>query len=61
MESTFWDVADVPQARRTHGYRLAGEDWKEETPPPRAAFAPMGGMWTTIHDFARYVAFQLAA
>jgi CubicO group peptidase (beta-lactamase class C family) len=61
MESTFWDVADVPQARRTHGYRLAGEDWKEEDPLPHGAFAPMGGMWTTIHDFVRYVAFQLAA
>jgi CubicO group peptidase (beta-lactamase class C family) len=61
MESTFWDVADVPQTRRAHGYRLAGEDWEEETPLPHGAFAPMGGMWTTIRDFARYVAFQLAA
>jgi CubicO group peptidase (beta-lactamase class C family) len=61
MESTFWDVVDVPQVRRAHGYRLAGEGWEEENPLPHGAFAPMGGTWTTIRDFASYVAFQLAA
>jgi CubicO group peptidase (beta-lactamase class C family) len=61
MEATVWDVAAVPAAHLAHGYRLQGGGWEEETPLPHGAFGPMGGLWTTIDDFARYVAFHLAA
>lgn len=61
MRDTWWEVAEVPAERRARGYRLAGPGWQEEAPLAGGAFAPMGGLWTTIRDFSRYVAFQLAA
>ncbi|NNM95988.1 MAG: beta-lactamase family protein [Candidatus Dormibacteraeota bacterium] len=61
MPDTVWEVADVPQERRAHGYRLVDQEWQEESPLPGGAFAPMGGLWTTIRDFSRYLALHLAA
>jgi CubicO group peptidase (beta-lactamase class C family) len=61
MSNSVWEAAAVPTERMAHGYRLEGDDWVDEPPLASGAFAPMGGLWTTIEDFARYVAFQLAA
>jgi CubicO group peptidase (beta-lactamase class C family) len=61
MSDSVWEVSAVPTERMAHGYRLEGGDWVDEPPLASGAFAPMGGLWTTITDFARYVAFQLAA
>jgi len=61
MTDSVWEASLVPADRMAHGYRLEGEAWVEEPPLANGAFAPMGGLWTTIEDFARYVAFQLAA
>jgi hypothetical protein len=43
------------------GYRLEGEGWAAEPPEPDGAFASIGGMFTTIPDFARYMSFLLSA
>jgi CubicO group peptidase (beta-lactamase class C family) len=61
MTDSVWEASDVPADRMAHGYRLEGARWVEEAPLGSGAFAPMGGLWTTVEDFARYVAFQLAA
>ncbi|MHB1526138.1 MAG: serine hydrolase domain-containing protein [Candidatus Dormibacteria bacterium] len=61
MPDSVWELAQVPEERRAHGYRVVDQGWQEETPLVGGAFAPMGGLWTSIRDFSRYVAFQLAA
>jgi CubicO group peptidase (beta-lactamase class C family) len=61
MSDTLWEISDVAPDRVARGYRLEGEAWVEEPPLANGAFAPMGGLWTTIEDFAQYVNLQLSA
>jgi CubicO group peptidase (beta-lactamase class C family) len=61
MSDTLWETADVAPDRVARGYRLEGEAWVEEPPLSNGAFAPMGGLWTTVEDFAQYVNLQLSA
>ncbi len=61
MGDTVWDTAHLPAGRVARGYRLEQLDWVQEPPLANGAFAPMGGLWTTIDDFARYVALHLSA
>jgi CubicO group peptidase (beta-lactamase class C family) len=61
MSDTLWETSEVAPDRVARGYRLEGETWVEEPPLSNGAFAPMGGLWTTIEDFAQYVNLQLSA
>jgi CubicO group peptidase (beta-lactamase class C family) len=61
MTSSFWDANDVQPSRLAVGYR--DEDGKQlrETPLGHGAFGPMGGLFTSSRDLARWVAWMLAA
>jgi CubicO group peptidase (beta-lactamase class C family) len=62
MTGTVWDSAQVSPGRLAVGYRV--EDGAGLTPEPRIAssfFAPAGGLYTTLRDYARYMAFHLSA
>jgi len=74
MASTTWDRKNVREDRLAVGYgRSAGPFQmfiKVGPPPPTdhtekqladGAFASMGGLYTSIRDFARYTSFQLSA
>jgi len=61
MHSTFWDPAEVPADRLAHGYRWEDEIWKPEVPLADGSFGPMGGMLSSVEDFARYMALHLGA
>jgi CubicO group peptidase (beta-lactamase class C family) len=61
LETTFWDAAAVPADRFAHGYRWEDEQWKPEPPLADGAFGPMGGLYTSGRDLARYVAYHLGA
>jgi len=61
MTASTFDVNNVPADRLAMGYRLDDGEWAEEPPLPDGAFAPMAGLFTTITDFARYMAFLMAA
>lgn len=61
MEHTYFEYADVPPAALAHGYRLTGGEWVEQPMLHTGIYGAMGGMITTMEDFARYEAFQLAA
>lgn len=61
MTASTFDVHAVPAQKLAMGYRLEANEWVEEPPLSDGAFASMGGMFTTITDFARYMAFLLAA
>jgi len=61
MKDTVWEFADVPAGKLALGYRLDGNAWKLEPLLPDGVYGAMGGLLTTINDFARYVSFHLAA
>lgn len=55
-------VADAaPAARRALGYRWEDEAWKPEPYLGPGAFGAMGGLQTSANDYAKWVAFLLAA
>jgi CubicO group peptidase (beta-lactamase class C family) len=61
MGATVWDAKDVPAARLAHGHRRQKDGWSREVPLAHGAFGAMGGLYTTVEDLSRYVAFMLSA
>ncbi len=61
MTSSTFDLRVVPPERFAVGHRLQDNEWLQETPLEDGAFASIGGLFTTIPDFARYMAFLLSA
>jgi CubicO group peptidase (beta-lactamase class C family) len=56
MHATTLEPREVPAARLARGYRWEDERWKEEPQLADGAFGAMGGLLTSLHDLARYVA-----
>ncbi len=61
MRATTWDKTRVPAKRFARGYRYQDDAWEPEPVLEDGAFAGMAGLFTTIPDFARYMAFLLDA
>ncbi|HUR56817.1 MAG TPA: serine hydrolase domain-containing protein [Opitutaceae bacterium] len=61
MKDTGYEIADVPAEQLALGYRWDDERWKAEPMLHDGTFGAMGGIITTLPDFARYAAFHLAA
>ena len=61
MSSTVWEASDVPPDRLATGYYRVGDDLVPEPRPSDGVFAPAGGLYTSLRDYARYLAFHLAA
>ena len=61
MQHTVWDIGTVPAAQRAIGYRWENDAWVEEPVLGPGTFGAMGGLITTANDYARYVAWLLAA
>jgi serine-type D-Ala-D-Ala carboxypeptidase/endopeptidase len=61
MTSSGFDVMAAPEARRALGYRWEDGAWKLEPTMAHGAFGAMGGLQTSATDYAKYVAFLLAA
>lgn len=61
MNDTVYEFSQVPVDKFAPGYRWENEAWKPEPVLHDGAFGAMGGLVTTIGDFARYVAFHLDA
>jgi CubicO group peptidase (beta-lactamase class C family) len=61
MTHTYWEYTRVPQERLAHGYRWLNEKWVEQPMLHDGAYGAMGGLITTMEDFAKYEAFQLDA
>ena len=56
LTSTGYEVAEVPVERLARGYLKRDEAWLEEPIDPYGALAPMGGIFTSVRDLARWVA-----
>ncbi|MFN8450645.1 MAG: serine hydrolase domain-containing protein [Anaerolineae bacterium] len=61
MTSSTYDVHQVDPARLAMGYRRLGDQWVADPPLEDGEFGSMGGLFTTINDFSRYMAFLLSA
>jgi CubicO group peptidase (beta-lactamase class C family) len=61
MRDTRWEFADVPPDKLALGYRWQNNAWQLEPLLHDGTYGAMGGLLTTINDFARYVSFHLSA
>jgi len=74
MSSTAWSEKEVPRERLAKGYAPSASNWAvvrrplaaqpvdhAERQPGDGSFAAMGGLFTSVRDYARYVSFQLSA
>jgi CubicO group peptidase (beta-lactamase class C family) len=61
MKDTVWEFTTVPADKLALGYRWEDNAWKPEPLLHDGTFGAMGGLLTTLDDFARYVAFHLSA
>ena len=61
MNDTVWEYADIPRDKFALGYRWDKGNWIPEPVLGDGDGAAMGGLITTMDDFARYVAFHLEA
>jgi CubicO group peptidase (beta-lactamase class C family) len=61
MNNTYWEFTKVPAPQLAHGYRWINEQWKEEELLHDGSYGAMGGMMTTIADFAKYIELHMSA
>lgn len=61
MNNTYWEYTKVPPKDLAHGYRWIDNTWKEEALLKDGSWGSMGGLITTIEDFAKYMALHLQA
>jgi CubicO group peptidase (beta-lactamase class C family) len=64
MTTTTYEYSDVARDKLAHGYRWLNEKWNEEQllhDTRDGSWGAMGGMISSIDEFARYVAFHLSA
>ena len=61
MTSTLWDYRRADPARYANGYRLQEGQFLPEDPLPDGSWGAMGGLITTIDDFAKYMALHQSA
>lgn len=61
MKDTYWEYAKVPEKQLVKGYRLVDGKYIEQPMLHDGAYGAMGGMITSMEDFAKYAAFHLDA
>ena len=55
MSHTGYEAAEFDPDRLARGYARGADGWTELTPDPLGAFAPMGGVFSSVRDLARWV------
>ena len=61
MKNTYWEYDSVPKKQLAHGYRWINNRWEEQELEHDGSWGAMGGLITTIEDFARYMQVHLDA
>ncbi len=61
MEDTYWDYREVPSEYLANGYRWLDHKWERETLYGPGVYGAMGGMLTTLGDFAKYLSLHQQA
>ncbi|HTD99145.1 MAG TPA: serine hydrolase domain-containing protein [Mucilaginibacter sp.] len=60
MTHTYWEYTKVPKELLAHGYRWLDNQWVEQPLLHDGSYGAMGGMITTMEDFAKYEALHLS-
>ena len=55
MGDTYFEYRDVPADRLAKGYRWVNNEWVEQPLYGNGVYGAMGGMLTTLGDFAKYM------
>lgn len=61
MTSTRWEASSVPGDRIAQGYGRIDNNWVAETPLADGSYGVMGGLYSSVPDLAKLVAFYLSA
>ncbi|MDC0715722.1 serine hydrolase domain-containing protein [Nannocystis bainbridge] len=61
MHETVWQASDLPAGQRTRGHAVVDGKVVATTSGGHSALSAAGGLWSTVADMARFVAFQLDA
>ncbi len=61
MSSTVWEFGDLPVGVMAQGYRYRMGEWNKEELLHDGPFGAMGGLISTVGDFARYAIMHLSA
>ena len=61
MRTTVWEFTELPDGVMAHGYRYHNGEWIEEPLLHDGPFGAMGGLISTVGDFARYAIMHLSA
>ncbi len=61
MTHTKWEYTEVPAAQLAHGYRWHDGTWTEVPLLHDGTYGAMGGLISSIEDYAKYVAYHMAA
>ncbi len=61
MKDTVWEFTEVPAGKLALGYRGEKDKWQPEPLLHDGTYGAMGGLLTTLEDFARYTALHLGA
>ena len=61
MASTTYDIFASPPPRRAIGYRWQDNRWAREPDMKDGTFGAMGGVETSVNDYAKWVAFLVSA
>src|SRR5690606_29379345 len=61
MEHTYWEYTEVPDSLLAKGYRWVKDAWVKQTMVGNGVYGAMGGMLTTLGDFAKYMAMHQQA
>jgi CubicO group peptidase (beta-lactamase class C family) len=61
MNDSKWEYTEIPEDQIALGYHWVNEQWQEEPILHDGAFGAMGGLFCSIEDFSKYVAFHLSA
>jgi len=61
MKDTVWEFTEVPAGKLALGYRGTKEAWELEPLLHDGTYGAMGGLLSTVDDFARYAALHIGA
>jgi CubicO group peptidase (beta-lactamase class C family) len=61
MTHTYYEYTKVPKSQLAHGYRWLDGKWVEQPMLHDGSYGAMGGMITSIEDFAKYMSFHISA
>jgi CubicO group peptidase (beta-lactamase class C family) len=61
MTHSRWEYTEVPPAQLARGYRWQDENWKEVPLLHDGAYGAMGGLISSIEDYAKYIAYHMDA